>query len=1398
MSIKVIAQTHPFKTDTVEYNLERKELYKIYSDLETGLDLSHARMLIDDEITTDFSIIPEDDCTVYIKVVPAGGNTKKSGKKLGWLGVLTVVIGTIMVSTGFLAPVGILLIGTGVSAVLGGTVLYNIDIPSIGNTERESVKQNPSIRGSGNKSNPWGTVPVILGRHLIYPNLAAASYTSISGNNQYLHQLFCVGYNDIDIESDSFKIGDTKLVELSETKNLSSILAGTDSIVHMEVITDGSASTIYPVVCKELNVNRIIKKFLDDGSSGAAVNSTPDKTTMITVDIVFQNGLGEYNSEGDIESRSIELIAEYKLTTDPDTAYLPLGYWNGISNVISGSELETKRYQITKIVASGQYDIRLKRTTADAEDSNTIDEVYWTSLKSFTDDRPVRQTVQEKLCVIALKVKATDILNGTIDQFNLVAQTSIKRYSGSGSGPSSWTKALTSNPAAMFLYIMQGQCNSDPIDSSCIDFQALEDWYEWCEENDYTCNAVVSESITITQLLTQIGLTARAEFSKKNGLFTVIQDRVRISPIQLFSPRNTKNFSSTKTFADIPHVLEMQYVSEDAGWADDQRLVYDETGGYGDGTGETIAATKKQTANLWGVTSANQAYKIGRYMFACTYLRPETYTFDCDFEYLLCTKGARALLAHDVPLMGLYWGRIKSRILDHADENFVTGFILDEIISMETGNSYSIKIRMSTGDIITRDIVFAEGESDRVILQLPFDISYSPDSSDHFAFGITGQETVDIIITNIEPMEDLTAKITAVDYSPAIFNVDDPDFVIPPYDPKITVGGTVDDGLTKITPVEQDLYNLVSQRPTYAQIASGFTGGGSSEIPVAPYITASGLFRAIVLEWPLQKNLSNLDYYKVQVSDDGEIWYKPSLDGVDWKDEEAEDNYYSCTANLFVHSNIAPVEIDEETTGRTLYYRVSAITKKEVESAWSETASAITLLTQTGDYAANSITANALAIGVLTAMIANISQSLVIDPNTGYTAGSIEPVEGDERAYLNQKAVAFERYTNGEWKTIARLSLDGLFSQQVYGTGAMFITNDDIAGRRERGFDIGLEYPSENSHVMHFDGDVKDQNGDMYLTIDGSFDYDKEDVAILAQSPFTTEGGALYGLMKLSKDLGDILFSTWWIDFWIKLYDEVTYAEVVKIGNDNNFIRFMILQGLYEYTTKGEAAYAYAEKGAASYDYAVGVGPTTALIVKNGSSVVILPLNIARGSWIHMSGGFADNKVKIVINESTFEYDFASSGDNSLLVVFNNDNQLFKIDELLISFDAEIDAEKAIANTADRIPWAANDYNQEILVIDAKDPDNVAQNLIRSGSVESRGNWIKYPDGTLECNYVLTANISGVVWTFPVEFAEAPVIHLSAGFNAIPYYTGRSTSSVTILVSTSSGEVSCRAIGKWK
>ncbi len=794
MSVKVIAELNPTNTKRAEFAVSAKPIADIIAELNTGFALSQARVCRNGEIVTDFSRLAYDGDTLWIKFVPhgspqqAGAGMKVGGYALTFLGI---VISAVFGWTGVGGFIGSALIGTGLSMTLGGTVLLNINIPSI--KDREKPENDPSIRGGKNQARPHGRIPVLFGRHRVYPDLAANPYTEIIDGKQYLTQLFCGGYRDCEIDLATLKLGDTSLLELSATGDIAQILSGADSIIRLEILQNGQPSNLYPHCVHEEAINAPLQNEVDGGDdqkiSGEIVRTTPDKTDTINVDIFLYNGIGKYNDEGDLRSASVEVAAFYKKADDPDSAYQSLGFFNNGSNTLSGQELKTKRYQITKTgLIPGQYTVKIKRVTKDSTDSKVVDQVYIGSIRSIKSARPIRVERQRDLTVIAMRVLATSKLNNIVDSFNYIATSKLPVYSGGGSGALYWlTSATTRNPAATLLYALRGGAAQQIVAADDIDWESFERFYAWCEEREYACNAYLAESVTIAELLRMIGGAARADILRIDSKISVVQDIERPSPVQLFTPKNTKNYSVTMLSADIPDAISLRFIDEKAGFAQNELQLYNTPDGNRVMEPDTI-----QKCDLWGVTGSEQARRVGMYNYGCLKHRPFIHSIEVDIEYLLCNKGDWIQYAGDLALTGAAQGRVIEPLWS---DGFCVGFRADEPVAMEAGKQYAARLRKPDGSVLLKTVSVIR-EPDEIYLVEPFAEDDAPRKGDIYAFGVRGQEKLDLIITDIQPQADLSATLTCVEHSPAIFAVDDPDFVLPEFENKITpVSGAVDSGV---------------------------------------------------------------------------------------------------------------------------------------------------------------------------------------------------------------------------------------------------------------------------------------------------------------------------------------------------------------------------------------------------------------------------------------------------------------------------------------------------------------------------------------------------------------------------------------------------------------------------
>lgn len=455
------------------------------------------------------------------------------------------------------------------------------------------------------------------------------------------------------------------------------------------------------------------------------------------------------------------------------------------SLVVTATSPTLVRANLRWIVDVGQYEVRLKRLTPDTSSSSIRDEVFWTMLRTIQNAVPVNKT---GLCLVAMRIKATDQLNGTVDQFNCLAQSLLLDWTGT-----SWVLQATNNPASVYRDILQGSANARPLPDARLDLATLQAFHARCAAKNLAFNAVIDFRTTVFELARDVLAAGRASFGLRDGKYSVVEDLAQTTPVQHFTPRNSWGFRGTKTFADLPHALKTRFVNPEKDWQQDERLVYAD--GY-----SAVNATKFETFDLIGVTDYDQAWKLGRYHLAVAQLRPETYELTTDVENLVCTRGDLVRVVHDVPLFGAGYGRIKSLTLDGS--NNATAFTLDDVLTMSAGVSYAVRFRKSDGSSLMQQLVTVAGEQSTFAFTAAIPSAMKPAVGDLALLGVLNAESVELIVKEIQPAADLTAKLTLVDAAPAVLTADSGS--IPPFDSQITLPASVQPPKPVVIQVQSD------------------------------------------------------------------------------------------------------------------------------------------------------------------------------------------------------------------------------------------------------------------------------------------------------------------------------------------------------------------------------------------------------------------------------------------------------------------------------------------------------------------------------------------------------------------------------------------------------------------
>ena len=617
-----------------------------------------------------------------------------------------------------------------------GSMAINALFPKAQNSQVEdNTKPIFSIGGSQNQANPFGAVPVILGRHRTSPLYAAQPYTEIVGDDQYLRILFAVGYGPLAVSD--IKIGETPLTEFEGVSY---------EVIENHLVTAPTLFTA-PTYEEQLSIN------LSAPAGVWATRTTADSVDEFSVDVIFPSGIYRYQkSDGNKVNYSVTVGIEYRLKG--------AATWiatSGIS-ITSSSSQALRRTLLIQGLSRGQYDVRVSKTTADYTGADTVSEqTVWTAIRGRRNATVIN--FPKPLTLIAMRIKATNELSRTINTLNCIAASKIKSWNGS-----SWVDGQqTTNPADHFRYVLQGSANARPLDDSQLDLVNIQSWRTYCASKGYTFNHVRDQAQSAYDTLRDVAAAGRAALTIRDGKWGVIWDEASSLVVQHFTPSNSSGFQSVRAYADLPHAFRVSFINAANGWKNDERIVYDD--GY-----SVANATKFEGLDFTGITDADLIWKHGRYHIAQLRLQREAYTLTTDFEHLVCMRGDRVRVNHDAVLWGLGSARVKT-IATGPDR--VT---LNDTMTMEAGKTYSMRFRLSDGSAIVRTITGVAGSFTDFTL---VGTGALPVAGDLAMFGENTIESVILRVKSITPGSDLTARLELVDDAPAILTADTG--IIPPF-----------------------------------------------------------------------------------------------------------------------------------------------------------------------------------------------------------------------------------------------------------------------------------------------------------------------------------------------------------------------------------------------------------------------------------------------------------------------------------------------------------------------------------------------------------------------------------------------------------------------------------------
>lgn len=649
--------------------------------------------------------------------------------------------------------------------------------------------QTYSISGSRNAANPFGYIPLVLGKYRFAGPLGAKSWTKQIGDDQYFNMLVVWGHPDMSVTD--FRIGDTPL----------SNFQGVDHVFHGA--TTGNDLKYFGKSYNEQSVGATLKY-------GQYVERVVGECDSISVDI-YAPAMADTSSGGVKGSSAIFTIEYAPVGTENWQAYsastrfyAPPQYcdcytgagqndawatsdgtwhvrlsgadwenpnwtngkinaadphWNpypierykdkhkhhewwfrgswydaGLSTniTISGAQVTPLTRSYEWAVPHGEYKVRIRRTSLDSTDVSIQNEIQWSISRAITNVPAFNTPIP--ICVSELCIKASDQLSGYIDNFNALCHSIFPVYNPETKGwdrdeEGEYVKDETQNPADILRYLFTSEhALLAPYSEAKIDDSALAEFAQWCLDNDYHFDFVCDSEASAWTRWTSVASAGRGAVTTDNdGLFGVTCDNDRKTVVQMFTPRNSWSFNIEREFYKLPHALRVTWYDEDDDYQEKEGFV------YADGYDKSNAVDIVEW-NVTGKTRWADVYKMGRYYLASTKLRPITVTLSTDWEWLMCRRGDVVGVSHDVLMNTFGTARVVSLIYSSVNGERVYVSNEDDI---PTDGTLPIGVRLDD------TVVFSEDQD--------FGIAIRNTNGNVLTYQVSapyGEETEDMIFVN--------------------------------------------------------------------------------------------------------------------------------------------------------------------------------------------------------------------------------------------------------------------------------------------------------------------------------------------------------------------------------------------------------------------------------------------------------------------------------------------------------------------------------------------------------------------------------------------------------------------------------------------------------------------------
>ena len=534
------------------------------------------------------------------------------------------------------------------------------------------------------------------------------------------------------------------------------------------------------------------------GTVSEVVLTSPENTQEVDVIISFPSGLFHQNNDGSRSSRSVVVEIMYK---QGDGEYVPFTQGtqlyirdiNGVKQPLSSSTTTVDGANMTvkspadmnvadqlffrpigfTLPSAGKYTVRVR--SADYADKSNYDIGYprCAEVQFYVNGDVLDKSILPSVNQIAFEATAYKGLSGTIKKFNYIGEARIPVWNGTD-----WdTITESENPAAIIRYLLTDSlANPRPISPDLIDNDSLVMLYNWCEQEGYKADGIVSEATKTMDVINEILKNCQgAMIPLLNGKHTFAIDGNEKTPKGMFNQHNSWDFTWSPTIGRQTEAIRASFTdSED--YTQDEVTVYWYDGAVHNEikAGTTDADYLLVKKDLKYVTDRASVIKSITYELLCTQTKRNNFEFSVNLEALNMTLLDRVYVSNSANMQNESTGLIKRVLTDNGN---ITGFELYSDIEIPTEAKIIIRSLdyeaqepvINIYDVINEgltNIVEIDPIANTGVIKGAGEIQGLEDKWHYDGDLFTlGQDTIyDCVITDIKYNEDCTATITCRDY----------------------------------------------------------------------------------------------------------------------------------------------------------------------------------------------------------------------------------------------------------------------------------------------------------------------------------------------------------------------------------------------------------------------------------------------------------------------------------------------------------------------------------------------------------------------------------------------------------------------------------------------------------